>query len=192
MKQPKKHYFKTEHMIYESLRYLDEDFLNECFANYCECNDYIIDGDDAKDEDGDIVLTKEEYINIFNEDQSFWFEEWFNSCNNPYDFFVTGQLGLWNCKPTIAPKRFATLKDAIRACANGADYIEVELCPKCIKFNGTHHDGTNRFEIRMMNKGAQNMYNNAPCDMEDEVLEKIAANEKLHHKLFYEMFGVCL
>ena len=192
MKHTKKHYFKTAHTIYASLRYLDDKFLNECFEDYCELSDYIIDGDNAKDEDGDIVLTKEQYIEIFREDDMCLFQEWMGYCDNPYDFFVTGQLGLWNCRPTIVPKRFHTLKDAIYACINGVDYIEVELCPKCIKVNATHHDGTNCFELRMMNKGAQNMYDNCPCGMEDEVLEKIAANEKWHHTLFQEMFGFCL
>lgn len=193
MKQTKKTYFKTSHMIYESLAaYTDPKMLDECFEEWCSLSDYVRDGDNARDEYGNLVMTKTDYIDIFNDEQRYLFDDWMAYCKNPYDFFVTGQLGLWNCRPTIVPKVFHTLKDAIFACGNGVDYIEVELCPKCIKFKGIHHDGANHFEIRMFNKGAQKMFDSCPCDMEDEILQKIAGNEKFHHTLYMEMFGCCL
>lgn len=182
-------YLKSRHVVYETFCFVDEDLIREAFADYCDMNDYVVEGTNAKDESGDIVLTLDEYRRIYDEDQWFWFEEWMGYCHNPYDFFVTGQLGLWDCRPTIVPKVFHTLKDAIRACANNVDYIRVELCAKSIKFEGIHHDGTNHFEIRMFNKRAQEMFDSSPCDCEDEVLEKIAANEKLQHSLYEEMFG---
>ena len=193
MKQTKKTYIKDSHLVYDSIRYIvDSDYFNANFENWAECSGYTINGDNAVDCDGKVILTREQYIEIFEEHELFFFKEWMKSVNNPYDFFVTGRLGLWNCKPEIMPKVFHNLEDAIRACANGVDYIEVELCPKCIYFKGSHHDGTNYFEIRMMNKAGQNMYDNSPIYDEEEALLKIAKNKKFHHALYEEMFGFCL
>ena len=53
----------------------------------------------------------------------------------------------WWGRPTIEPKKFDTLWDAIVACAQDVNDIIVTLEKGILKVQGLHHDGTNVFTI---------------------------------------------
>lgn len=69
--------------------------------------------------------------------------------NDPCE--VSGTLGLWWGNPTIEPKKFDTLVDAISACWDKADAVQVTLEDGVVYVKAMHHDGTNCFEIRPEN-----------------------------------------
>lgn len=69
-------------------------------------------------------------------------------------FVVTGSLGLWDGKHEVHPTFVDGLLKAIDYCSRGSEDMKAELDIKAgvINVYGYHHDGTNCFEIRMLNK----------------------------------------
>lgn len=78
---------------------------------------------------------------------------------------VTGQLGLWHGNVTIEPKVFDNIYGAVMACVHNMDYITIKQINGYIEVNCTHHDGTNVFEIHLLNnkgiKATENYNSNA-------------------------------
>lgn len=64
---------------------------------------------------------------------------------------ITGTLGLWNGRPTIVPVVCQDIASAIRKCANKVDYIKVKQVNGHLEVTGIHHDGSNHFEIHLLN-----------------------------------------
>ena len=69
---------------------------------------------------------------------------------------ITGRLGLWNCSPEIAPMVCKTMVDAIYKCVNNCDECRISQRASTIIVEGFHHDGTNRFEIHVLNAKGRN------------------------------------
>ncbi len=65
---------------------------------------------------------------------------------------VVGTLGLWNGRKDIYPTKCDDLVSAINKCAGSASNVIVILNNGCIEVNAMHHDGTNCFEIHLLNK----------------------------------------
>ena len=65
---------------------------------------------------------------------------------------VVGTLGLWNGRKNIYPTKCDDLVTAINKCAGSASNVIVTLNNGCIEVNAIHHDGTNCFEIHLLNK----------------------------------------
>lgn len=65
---------------------------------------------------------------------------------------VVGTLGLWNGRKDIYPTKCDDLVSAINKCAGSASNVIVTLNNGCIEVNAIHHDGTNCFEIHLLNK----------------------------------------
>ena len=65
---------------------------------------------------------------------------------------IVGTLGLWNGRKDIYPTKCDDLVSAINKCAGSASNVIVILNNGCIEVNAMHHDGTNCFEIHLLNK----------------------------------------
>jgi len=67
---------------------------------------------------------------------------------------ITGNLGLWNGRPTIIPVLCDNPLEAIKKCINerGIDDWEVKTEDGHIEVLAHHHDGTNCFEIHLLSK----------------------------------------
>lgn len=119
----------------------------EEFKDYCECND--------------IDHTQ------YDEDSEFFHNwvadtleiEWDDlMCNIRHSgtincpCMVVGTLGLWHGKVDITPKRFERLDDAIFACIKDCGYIVIKDNDGVLSISGTHHDGTNHFNIYKLNE----------------------------------------
>ena len=65
---------------------------------------------------------------------------------------ITGSLGLWNGRPTIAPVLCNNLVEAIEKCFGSCDDLEVNLENGHLEVLAKHHDGTNCFEIHILSK----------------------------------------
>ena len=131
--------------LYNDYDYNVEDY-RDAYLDYCDAN-----GIDVEDE------------------VPMWFiqnmidDEWFSLLddileNNPYnaDCVVLGTLGLWNGKKQIVPTREKTLMEAIKNCCRGCDYNRIDIVDGHIEVTSAHHDGTNHFEIHLLNKRGRN------------------------------------
>ena len=64
---------------------------------------------------------------------------------------ITGSLGLWYGRPSIEPLACEDIESAIRKCANNMDYVIVKQVNGHLEVTGIHHDGSNHFEIHVLN-----------------------------------------
>lgn len=64
---------------------------------------------------------------------------------------VCGTVGTWQGDRAICAKRFDNLKDAIYACVNPCGEVVISQRTSNIIVDGYHHDGTNHFEIHVLN-----------------------------------------
>jgi len=85
-----------------------------------------------------------------------WEDLWYSlksSELNKETILVTGQLGLWNGRPTIVPQVFNGICEAIQKCLNDMDYYRIFLQKDgSLEVQGIHHDGTNIFYLHRLNK----------------------------------------
>lgn len=65
---------------------------------------------------------------------------------------ITGSLGLWNGRHNIYATKCDDLVSAINKCVGNAQNVVIRLNNGCIEVNAMHHDGTNCFEIHILNK----------------------------------------
>lgn len=63
---------------------------------------------------------------------------------------VCGTVGTWQGDRSCV-KRFDDMKDAIYACVNHCDEVVISQRASNILVDGYHHDGTNHFEIHVLN-----------------------------------------
>lgn len=64
---------------------------------------------------------------------------------------VCGTVGTWQGGRAICAKRFDSLKGAIYACVNPCGEVVISQRASNIIVDGYHHDGTNHFEIHVLN-----------------------------------------
>ena len=83
---------------------------------------------------------------------------------------VVGSVGLWFGRREIEAKRFDDLIDAINACIGSCDYIYIYKVNGYLEISAVHHDGTNSFEIHLLN-------DRGIC-----ASEKANLNNKCYHK----------
>lgn len=77
---------------------------------------------------------------------------------------ITGRLGLWDGSPEIAPIVCKTMEEAIYRCVNKCDDCRISQHDSTIIVEGFHHDGTNRFEIHVLNEKGRNA-DESRCDL---------------------------
>ena len=67
---------------------------------------------------------------------------------------ITGNLGLWNGRPTIVPVLCDNPLEAVKKCISGRGIEDWDVSTKdgYIEVNAHHHDGTNCFEIHLLSK----------------------------------------
>jgi hypothetical protein len=77
---------------------------------------------------------------------------------------ITGSLGLWNGSPEIVLTVCGTMEEAIYKCVNKCDECRISQHASTIIVEGFHHDGTNRFEIHVLNEKGRNA-DESRCDL---------------------------
>jgi hypothetical protein len=68
---------------------------------------------------------------------------------------VLGSVGTWRGRFDIENTKYDTLVDALKDCLNGADFSKIILTNGKIEVIGIHHDGTNCFDIVLLNELGQ-------------------------------------
>lgn len=141
-------------VLFDSFEDISRDYIEE----FCACNDMNVPAEGSIDEyniKSEIRTMDEEDLVVFIED----IEE------GPV--LITGRLGLWNSSPTIVPKRYDTVIEAIRACVDNMDGYKVSYENGILYVDAYHHDGCNTFEIHKLSKQGRNLtedtfYNREP------------------------------
>ena len=130
-------------------------------------------------QDDDVELEETDNPDFEFNVEYFWDEvSSFDRDNKLAGFIITGQLGLWNGKPSITPVFHSTLKGALRACANKMDQFRVDIQKGVIYAYGYHHDGINSFTIKgigtsrmsELQKDRLDQCGNGECVYDDELL----------------------
>lgn len=98
-------------------------------------------------------MIKRTYVDTWESSGSFeFFIDWLGSTevtNRPC--VVCGTVGTWRGDRTICAKRFDNMKEAIYACVDRCDEVVISQRASNILVDGNHHDGTNHFEIHVLN-----------------------------------------
>lgn len=133
-----------EMTLYNDYDYNIEDYRDE-YLDYCDCNDIEVEDE----------IPMDFIYRVFDDEWSGLFD---NLEINKYntECVVLGSLGLWNGRRDIIPTREKTLADAIRKCVDCSEYACIKIVNGHIEVKGIHHDGTNEFEIHILNKLGQN------------------------------------
>ena len=131
--------------LYNDYDYNVEDY-RDAYLDHCDAN-----GIDVED---DVPM---EFIqNMLDED---WFSLLYDILeNNPYntDCVIIGTLDLWIGRKQIVATRVDTLAEAIKRCCRGCDYNRIKIVDGHVEVTSVHHDGTNYFEIHLLNKRGRN------------------------------------
>ena len=111
----------------------------EDYLDWCEINEIDPAGEESR-----------EYYNWLGLENNTDWEDFqdnlqYSKVNGPVS--VCGSLGLWWGSPTIEPKKFNSIWDAIVACTQNADDIIITLEKGILKVQALHHDGRNVFTI---------------------------------------------
>lgn len=132
-----------EMTLYNDYDYNVEDYRDE-YIDYCDCNDIEVEDEIPMD-----------FIHRIFEDEWFGLFDNLELNKNNTECVVLGSLGLWYGRRDIIPTRENTLADAIKKCVSGCDYTCVKIVDGHIEVKAMHHDGTNEFEIHILNKLGQ-------------------------------------
>lgn len=132
-----------EMTLYNDYDYNVEDYCDE-YLDYCDCNGIEVENEIPMD-----------FIHrIFDEEWFGLFDNLEKNKNNT-ECVVLGSLGLWYGRRDIIPTRENTLANAIKKCVGGCDYTCIKIVDGHIEVKAIHHDGTNEFEIHILNKLGQ-------------------------------------
>ena len=130
--------------LYNDYNYNVEDY-RDAYLEHC---DFL--GLDVEDE-----IPAEFIQNMLDEE---WFALFDNLDSNIYndECVVIGTLDLWIGRKQIVATRENTLAEAIKRCCRGCDYNRIEIVDGHVEVTSVHHDGTNIFDIHLLNKRGRN------------------------------------
>ena len=116
----------------------------ESYLEYCELNKRTPQSDQSDD-----------YYEFCHEMQMQDWDDFITNvvyCRfNPYDWIITGTLGLWNGNYEVDATVEPSLEDALTACVDGSIMdVKVEKMGSVLYVSAYHHDGCNNFEIRAL------------------------------------------
>lgn len=132
-----------EMTLYNDIDYNVEDY-RDYYLDYCDSNDI-----EVENEIPDWYISRkldDEWVGLVDK----LIDEYNTEC------VLVGSLGLWWGSPTIVPQRFDNVFNAISKCIENMDYVKVSIMNGHFEIKTMHHDGTNEFEIHILNKLGQN------------------------------------
>ena len=136
--------------IYKSVGLYNNEELEEIRKEY-ECRD-IVNGEYNDIDYEDLQDYNDVEWNYSFGDEAEWKESWVNDTR----VVIIGSLGLWNGPHKIIPKQFGTIMDAIYACIEDMDEVEIyEDQYGNLKIDAYHHDGCNHYIIKKFEDGKQ-------------------------------------
>lgn len=172
-----------------SYNYPMEDYFED-FKNYCKDNGYEVQGEE-ENMIGVYMGGCISFYDYFQESiqtdiENFW--DGLKHTKNKIKCVVTGTIGLWDGTRTIQPKCFENLYKAINTCATNAYDIVVSVENNVISVNAYHHDGTNRFEIYLLNDDDFDCVFNWEEETDGDIMDYIINNKM---EVYYDYFETC-
>ena len=167
----------------------------EDFKQYCLDNKFVIEGE-GTDMEGLYLGGKVTFWDWYNqvtqeEDDDFWYsfrkaikkEPLYTRC------VITGNLGLWNGRKTIVPTLVDNLYNAVSECLKDAYDVVLKVKDNVLYVENHHHDGTNCFEIRLVNADNYDklLYWD---DEEDGDIEKFFEDKNNFNEFYWDFFGL--
>lgn len=124
---------------------IDFDFYKTSYQETYELNDKEMEN-----------VSENEIWDYINNSLDMDFEEFernleYSKYNNEY-CVITGRLGLWNRSPQIEPYVCDSIQEAISKCIESCDYVVIKQVNGHLEVTGVHHDGSNCFNIYLLNK----------------------------------------
>ena len=173
----------------------DADEYVEDFKEYCEVNDYTIVGKDTEMEGlylgGKITFWDWYYHILEYEDSDFWYT-FKNAIKNEPLYtrcVITGNLGLWTGRHGIYPTLVDDLYKAVMKCLKDCEMYKLTIKDNVLYVEGSHHDGTNCFEIRLVNSDNYDKINYWD-DEEDGDIEKFFEDKNNFNEFYWDFFGL--
>lgn len=162
-----------KHVLYSNYYgWIDEEEIKRELID-CECVE-------NEDEITDEMIWEEMHFleDIYWQDFEYELKKFFDEGTA---WLLTGTLGLWNgtCNGGFIFNTF----DEFTKCLQDCDYVEIYDEKGHLYVNGTHHDGTNCYEIKRVSDFGCEWYDNHSWDMYDE---------ELHTKMWKSNFMTAL
>lgn len=148
-------------MITQLIDTLYSDYNYTDYLDFCEANEIEPQPEYSND-----------YFNWVNNERQFAIEDFFEGLRygeiaKADTVIITGQLGLWNGRPTIEPviidgddwdckrQRYdrPAIYKAVLKCIDDMDDFNATFNNGVLEITGYHHDGRNHFEIRLLRNG---------------------------------------
>lgn len=129
----------------------------EDFKQYCEDNEYVIRGE-GTDMEGLYLGGRITFYDWYNqviqeEDDDFWnsFRKAINAETTYTRCLITGAIGRWDGSRKLGINLCDNLWDAVSKCLKDAYDVVLKVKDNVLYVENHHHDGTNYFEIRLVN-----------------------------------------
>lgn len=173
----------------------DADDYVEDFEEYCLDNEFVIEGEGTDMEGlylgGKITFWDWYYRTINEEDNDFWYDFKTAIKNEPLytRCVITGNLGLWNGKRTIVPTLIDNLYDAVMKCLKDCEFYKLTIKDNVLYVEGSHYDGNNSFEIRLVNSDNYDKINYWD-DEEDGDITTFFENKNNFNEFYWDLFGL--
>lgn len=186
--------FDGEYILIDTYNRDADDYVED-FEEYCLDNEFVIEGEGTDMEGlylgGKVTFWDWYYRTMNEEDNDFWDgfrlaiknEPLFTRC------VITGNLGLWNGRKTIVPTLVDNLYDAVIKCLTDCELYKLTIKDNVLYVEGSHHDGRNSFEIRLVNSDNYDKLNYWD-DEEDGDIEKFFDDEKNFNEFYWDFFGL--
>ena len=189
--------FKPEYLIIDTYndRYDDIDSYVLDFKAFLEDNDYKIvgEGTDMAGLTGYSTLTFWDwyYEELNREEEDFWDSFRLAIKDEPLytRSVITGSCGTWMGDREIVPTLVDNLYDAVIKCLKDCDYYNLTIKDNVLYVQGTHHDGTNYFEIRLVNSDNYDKINYWDDD-EDGDITTFFENKNNFIEFYWDFFGL--
>lgn len=188
--------FNPEYLLIDTYdRYDDIDCYLEDFELFCEDNGYEIEGEGNEMVGlylgGKIRFWDWFYEELNREDEDFW--DTFRLAIKDEPLYtrsvITGSCGTWMSNIKIVPTLVDNLYDAVMKCLKDCDYYKLTIKDNVLYVQGTHHDGTNCFEIRLVNSDNYDKINYWN-DEEDGDIEKFFEDKNNFNEFYWDFFGL--
>lgn len=183
-----------EYLLIDTYNRHEDDYV-EYFKEYCEVNDYTIKGEGTDMEGlylgGKVTFWDWFYETTAEEDEEFW--DSFRKAIKKEPLYtrcvILGTCGTWMGNRQIVPTLVDNLYDAVMKCLKDCDYYKLSMKDNVLHVKGTHHDGTNTFEIRLVNSDNYDKINYWD-DEKDGDIEKFFENKNNFNEFYWDFFGL--
>ena len=186
--------FNPEYLLIDTYNRDTDDYV-EYFKDYCEDNNYTIKGEGTDMEGlyhgGKVTFWDWFYETTADEDKEFWYN--FKKAIDKEPLYtrcvILGTCGTWMGNRSIVPTLVDNLYDAVIKCLKDCDYYKLSMKDNVLHVEGTHHDGTNSFEIRLVNSDNYDKINYWN-DEKDGDIEKFFEDKNNFNEFYWDFFGL--